>query len=85
MSGPLAIGLLFVALGASILAWLRPLVRAYVGLLRPMRGLFGGLVEWEIGLLEGKWAPRLVRLFGGFVILSGLSVFFYMNAGAAAR
>lgn len=74
-------GFFFVA-GAAILVWPRPLIRAYVGLLRPMRGLFGRtLIDWEIGLLEGKAAPIVVRLFGAFVILAGASVIFYRMAG----
>ena len=46
-----------------------------------MRSLFGRLVDWEIGLLESRVAPILVRLFGGFVILSAGAIFFYA-AGA---
>lgn len=74
-------GFFFLA-GAAVLAWPRPLIRFYVGLLRPMRGLFGrSLIDWEIGLLEGKAAPLVVRLFGAFVILAGASVLFYRVAG----
>ena len=80
---PLVGAVFFLAAGAAILAWPRGLIRFYVRLLRPMRALFGRLVEWEIGLLESRWAPRLVRLFGAFVILSGLSIFFYFGMGAA--
>ena len=71
----------FLVAGAAILVWPRPLIRAYIGLLRPMRGLFGSLIDWEIGLLEGRAAPILVRLFGAFVILAGASVLFYRVAG----
>ncbi len=70
-------GLLFLAIGAALVVWPRPAIRAYVRLLRPMRGLFGRLVDWEIGLTESRLAPILVRLFGGFVILSAGAVFFY--------
>jgi hypothetical protein len=79
---PLAgIAAFFLIAGAAILAWPRPLIRFYAGLLRPMRGLFGrSLIDWEIGLLEGKAAALVVRLFGAFVILAGASVFFYRLA-----
>jgi hypothetical protein len=74
-------GFFFLA-GAAIFAWPRPLIRFYVGLLRPMRGLFGrSLIDWEVGLLEGRAAPLVVRLFGVFVILAGASVLFYRVAG----
>lgn len=73
-------GFFFVA-GAAIMIWPRPLIRFYIGLLRPMRGLFGRTVDWEIDLLEGKAAPIIVRLFGAFVILAGASVIFYRAAG----
>ena len=69
---------LFVAIGAAFLIWPHRLIRFYVALLKPMRSLFGrNLIDWEIGLLEGRVAPFLVRLFGLFVILSGASIFFY--------
>lgn len=73
-------GFFFVA-GAAILVWPRPLIRFYIALLRPMRGLFGRLIDWEVGLLEGRAAPIVVRLFGAFVILAGASVIFYRVAG----
>ena len=76
-------GLFFLLAGAAILAWPRPLIRFYVRLLRPMRGLFGRpLIDWEIGLLEGRAAPVIVRLFGLFVIVAGLSIFAYPMLGA---
>jgi len=80
---PVALGAgFFLLAGAAIVAWPRPLIRFYVGLLKPMRVLFGrGLIDWEIGLLEGRTAPLIVRLFGGFVILSGLSIIFYLGGG----
>ncbi|HEV2818636.1 MAG TPA: hypothetical protein VGW40_15610 [Allosphingosinicella sp.] len=71
----------FLLAGAAIVAWPRPLIRCYIALLRPMRGLFGRLIDWEIGLLEGRAAPVVVRLFGAFVILAGASVIFYRVAG----
>jgi hypothetical protein len=71
----------FLIAGAAIIAWPRPLIRFYIALLRPMRGLFGRLIDWEIGLLEGRVAPIVVRLFGAFVILAGASVLFYRVAG----
>lgn len=76
---PLAVGGgFFLLAGAAILAWPRPLIQFYIGLLKPMRRLFGrSLIDWEIGLLEGKAAPLLVRLFGAFVIVAGLAIFFY--------
>jgi hypothetical protein len=79
---PLALiaGFFFLA-GAAIIAWPRPLIRGYIALLRPMRGLFGSLIDWEIRLLEGRVAPIVVRLFGAFVILAGASVIFYRTAG----
>ena len=77
-------GLVFLALGAAIFAWPRPLIAFHVRLLRPMRRLFGrALIDWEIGLLEGRAAPILVRLFGAFVILTALTLFFH--AAAAPR
>lgn len=82
---PVALGAgFFLLAGAAILAWPRPLVRFYIGLLKPMRGLFGGLVDWEIGLLESRTAPLVVRLLGGFVILSGLSIIFYVSGAAGS-
>ena len=73
---------LFFAIGAALIAWPRSAIALYVRLLRPMRRLFGrSLIDWEIGLLEGRAAPVLVRLFGAFAILSSFAIFFY---GAAA-
>ena len=78
---PLAAGAgFFLLAGAAILAWPRALIRLYIRLLRPMRALFGRLIDWEIGLLESKAAALVVRLFGGFVILAGLSILFYFVA-----
>ena len=75
---PIAAGAFFLVAGAAIAAWPRPLIRGYVRLLRPMRRRFGrSLIDWEIGLLEGRAAPVLVRLFGLFVILAGASIFYY--------
>jgi hypothetical protein len=77
---PLAAAAFFLLAGAAIAAWPRPLIRAYVALLRPMRRLFGrSLIDWEIGLLQGRAAPWLVRLFGLFVILAGASILFYRS------
>ena len=76
-------GAFFLLAGAAIVAWPRPLIRGYVRLLRPMRGLFGSLIDWEIGLLESRAAPWIVRLFGLFVIVAGLSIFAYPLLGAA--
>lgn len=70
-------GLLFLVIGLALIVWPRPAIALYVRLLRPMRSLFGRLVDWEIGLLESRLAPILVRLFGGFVILSAGAIFFY--------
>ena len=78
-----AVGAFFLLAGAAIVAWPRPLIRFYVRLLRPMRGLFGSLIDWEIGLLESRTAPWIVRLFGLFVIVAGLSIFAYPLLGAA--
>ena len=80
---PLAIwGGLFIAIGAAILVWPHRLIRLYVGVLKPMRGLFGRtLIDWEIGLLEGRVAPVIVRAFGLFVIVAGASIFFYRLNG----
>jgi len=78
---PLAAGAFFLIAGAGIAAWPRPLIRGYVRLLKPMRRLFGRpLIDWEIGLLEGKAAPVFVRLFGLFVILAGASIFYFQAA-----
>ena len=67
----------FLLIGAAILAWPAPLIRAYIRLVKPMRGLFGSVVDWEIGLLESRAAPWLVRLFGLFVMLAGTSIIFF--------
>ena len=74
---PLALGAgIFILIGAAILAWPHKLIRLYVGILRPMRRVFGrNLIDWEVGLLEGRAAPILVRLFGLFVIFAGASIF----------
>ncbi len=81
---PLVAGGFFLVAGAAIAVWPRPLIRFYVRLLRPMRRMFGrSLIDWEIGLLEGRAAPVIVRLFGLFVILAGLSIFAYPMLGAA--
>ena len=76
---PLAIGAgFFLVAGAAILAWPRPLIQFYIGLVRPMRRLFGQtLIDWEIGLLEGWAAPWIVRLFGLFVIVAGASILYF--------
>jgi len=76
---PLAIGAgFFLVAGAAILAWPRPLIQFYIGLVRPMRRLFGRtLIDWEIGLLEGWAAPLVVRLFGLFVIVAGGSILYF--------
>ena len=67
----------FLLAGAAILAWPRPLIRAYVALVKPMRSLFGSVVDWEINLLESRAAPWVVRLFGLFVMLAGTSIFYF--------
>ena len=67
----------FLAAGAAMIALPRPLIRAYVRLVKPMRRLFGSIVDWEIGLLESRTAPWLVRLFGLFVMLAGASIIFF--------
>lgn len=83
-TAPLLAAGAFLLIGAAILAWPRPLLRAYIGLLKPMRGLFGSVVEWEIGLLESRAAPWLVRLLGLFVILAGGSILFFQRLQANA-
>ena len=76
MSAPLLIAAIaFFAIGAALLAWPRKAIARYIRLVKPMRALFGSVVEWEIRLLEGRAAPIVVRLFGAFVILSSLPVF----------
>jgi hypothetical protein len=71
-------GVAFILIGAAILVWPHRLIRLYVAMLKPMRRVFGrNLIDWEIGLLEGRIAPILVRLFGLFVIVAGGSIFFY--------
>jgi hypothetical protein len=80
---PLAASLFFLAAGAAITAWPRPVIRAYIGVLKPMRSLFGrNLIDWEIGLLRGWAAPWFVRLFGLFVMLAGASILFFQAMGA---
>ena len=75
---PLAFAGIFLLIGAAIAIWPRPLIRSYVGLLKPMRRVFGReLIDWEIGLLQGRAAPILVRLFGLFVMLAGASILFF--------
>ena len=71
---------LFLAGGAALLAWPKRAIALYVRLLKPMRAIFGSVVEWEIRLLEGRVAPILVRLFGALVILSSFAIFFYATA-----
>ena len=71
---PLFAAAAFLLIGGAIVAWPRPLIRFYVRLVKPMRGLFGGLVDWEVAMLESRTAPRLVRLFGLFVMLAGGSI-----------
>ena len=75
---PLAAAATFLLIGAAIAIWPRPLIRFYVGILRPMRRVFGReLIDWEIGLLQGRAAPILVRLFGLLVMASGASILFF--------
>ena len=77
LSAAIAAGFFLLA-GAAIVVWPRPLIRGYVRLVKPMRGLFGGLVDWEVAMLESRTAPRLVRLFGLFVMLAGGSILSFM-------
>ena len=78
MSGPAPIlPMVFLLAGAAMIAWPRPLIRAYIRLVKPMRRLFGALVDWEVGLLESRTAPWLVRLFGLFVMFAGASIIFF--------
>ena len=72
----------FFAIGAALVVWPRRAIALYVRLLKPMRGLFGSVVDWEIRLLEGRVAPILFRLFGAFVILSSFAMFFFIAGGA---
>ena len=74
----------FLLIGAAILAWPRPLIRAYIRLVKPMRRLFGSLVDWEVGLLESRIAPWVVRLFGLFAILAAASIIFFAVMRASA-
>ena len=68
---------IFLLAGAAIIAWPRPLIRFYIRLVKPMRRLFGALVDWEVGLLESRTAPWLVRLFGLFAMFAGASIIFF--------
>ena len=70
----------FFAIGVALVVWPKRAIALYVRLLKPMRGLFGSVVEWEIRLLEGRVAPILFRLFGAMVILSSFTMFFYVAA-----
>jgi hypothetical protein len=67
----------FLLAGASMIAWPRPLIRAYIRLVKPMRSLFGSIVDWEVGLLQGRAAPWFVRAFGLLVMLAGTSIIFF--------
>jgi hypothetical protein len=67
----------FLVAGAAMVAWPHRLIRAYVRLVKPMRRLFGSIVDWEVGLLESRTAPWLVRLFGLFVMVAGGSIIFF--------
>jgi hypothetical protein len=75
---------IFVVIGAAILAWPRPLLRAYVRLVKPMRSLFGSIVDWEVRTLESRAAPWFVRLFGLLVILAGASIIAFPILGGRA-
>ncbi len=57
-------GLLFVAIGAAILAWPRALI-----------GLQLRMLEWQISWLKGRAAPVLARAFGAFFLLAGFGFF----------
>ena len=81
---PLVAAGVFLLIGAAILAWPRPLIRFYVRLVKPMRGLFGSVVDWELGLLESRAAPWFVRAFGLFVMLAGASILFFRFARETA-
>jgi hypothetical protein len=74
---PLVAAGIFLAVGAAILAWPRPLIRTYVRLVRPMRRLFGAIVDWEVGLLESRAAPWFVRAFGLLVLIAGASILLF--------
>ena len=74
---PLFAAAVFLLIGAAIVAWPRPLIRAYIRLVKPMRRVFGSIVDWEVGLLQSRAAPWLVRLFGLFVMLAGASIIFF--------
>ena len=67
----------FLLAGAATVAWPRRLIRAYIRLVKPMRRLFGALVDWEVGLLESRTAPWVVRLFGLFVMFAVASIIFF--------
>ena len=73
----------FIAIGAAIIAWPQPLIRFYVRLVRPMRRLFGSIVDWEVRMLEGRAAPWFVRLFGLLAILAGASIVAFPIMGKA--
>jgi hypothetical protein len=84
MSGGLPIsaivaGIAFLGIGFVLLIWPRVFLDPYHSLLSRMRGL--PLVEWEMGHLKTRTAGIFTRLFGAFVILGGLSIFFYASAG----
>ncbi|HST37576.1 MAG TPA: hypothetical protein VLK25_13235 [Allosphingosinicella sp.] len=83
MTGPLLIpALIFFAIGAALIAWPHKAIALYVKILKPMRSIFGSVVEWEIRLLQGRVAPILVRLFGAFAIVASFAIIFYATGAA---
>jgi hypothetical protein len=76
-AAPLFAAVFFLLAGAAMIAWPRPLIRAYVTLVKPMRKVFGSIVDWEVRLLEGRAAPWFVRAFGLFAMFAGASILFF--------
>ena len=76
----LVVATVFILIGVVLLVRPRAFLDRYHALLGKMRGL--PLVEWEMGHLKTRVAAIVTRVFGAFVILSGLSmIFFYVMAG----
>ena len=74
----------FMAIGASCIAWPRPILKFYHAVLNKMRVLPGRrLVEWEMGQLETRGAVIFTRAAGALFVLGGLSILFVYGMARA--